>query len=460
MNAVVRRMGPMTSARIGCGFLLLCAVVQPALAMSLSQAAELALEHDPAVAVARAQFDADAQASGIERASLLPSVDLQAKGSYAHTELTGIFGLTKADAGTIKDDYPEWSAQANVRQALFRLDWSERSKRAKAFDSQADARLHSAQADVIANICHLYLDVALAQEQLVQTEAESKAVHRSFEVTQQRFDVDLVPGTDVKEARARDDLAQSRLISARRTLRDALDAFADSVGRPVSALPGIRRDAQLVTPEPADPEAWVKTAFQFNTDLIAARLAAEVARTDVKSRQADLAPRLDLVASAGRSDSQDYIFGQLSDDARIGLELNIPITDGGASRGRVREAQAMLVMREADLERIRLQTARDVRKLYRSVETASTEVQALNRSLESATAAEAATRNGYDAGTRTISDVLDAQSRVAQTYRDWNTARYDLLTNTLTLKRANGTLSIQDLRYAESVLEPDTTPAP
>lgn len=441
--------------RLGGGLLLMgvVSVGSPASAMTLTEAAILALQHDPSVAVARAQYKSDQQASGIERAPLRPEVDLVASGAYAKTRLDGVFGLTNVDAGAIEDEYPEWSAKANVRQALFRLDWGDRGKRADAYDTQAETRLRAAQSDVIAGICELYLNVALAQDQLLQTEAEAKAVSRSFEVTRQRFEADLVPGTDVKEAQSRDDLAQSRLISARRTLQDALDAFAESVGTPVPSLAGISRTAVLSNPDPADPEEWVKVAYESNTDIIAARLAADVARTEVKSRRAEAWPQLDLVASAGRSDSRDYIFGQLADDARIGLELNVPITDGGATRARVRQAEAQLEMREADLERTRLKAAREVRKLYRSVESSYVEVEALGRSLASATAAETATRNGYDAGTRTISDVLDAQSRVAQANRDWNTARYDFLTYLLTLKRANGTLSLNDLRYADTLLE-------
>ena len=65
---------------------------------------------------------------------------------------------------------------------------------------------------------------------------------------------------------------------------------------------------------------------------------------------------------------------------------------------------------EAQLKRVTLETERSMRNYYRAVETARAESRAFERAFESAQLAEKATAAGYDAGARTITDVLDAKS--------------------------------------------------
>lgn len=108
--------------------------------------------------------------------------------------------------------------------------------------------------------------------------------------------------------------------------------------------------------------------------------------------------------------------------------------------------------------RIQRETERSTRQQYRTVETAYIEVNAYQRSLASAETAEIATRNGYDAGTRTITDVLDAQSRVVQSRRDLNTARYNLLLGLLQLKQIVGRLTVADFSEIDRLLAQPATP--
>lgn len=453
MTAVARMNKPALA-----GTLLLSGLLAwpaPSSAMLLSEAIAAALKNDPAIAVARAQYDADRQAGTIERAELLPTLDLKATGAYASTTLEGTFGEANQDSGgVVKDKYTEWSARAEVRQPLLRFDFFDRLSRARASDKLAEIGLVDAQSTVIARAAGAYLEVELAQDLLVQAEAEAKAVRRSLEDTRHRFEVGLIPGTDAKEAQARDDLAQARLIAAHRSLAESLEVFAEATGTPVARLPRVREDASFGLPQPADAEAWVKIATENRPSLVTAQLAVEVARADAESSRARGLPALDAVASSGRKDSSDYRLGQIADDTRIGVELTIPLYAGGGNQAQNRRADALYAARKAEFARLQQETAREIRRLYRRAETGVNEVKAYRRSADSAIAAETATRNGYDAGTRTITDLLDAQSRVAQANRDWNIARFNLVSDLIALKRVAGTLAAQDFLDLDRLLEP------
>lgn len=418
----------------------------PVSAMTLSEALQRAAEQDPAIAVSLAQFEADREQGAQERGSLLPT--LSAGGNYYYAKTKSTF----ASLPESEDEYPSWAAQIEARQPLFRLDWFARRDRAEALDQQADISYRDRQLQTLIRVADRYFGVLLAQDQLAQAEAEAKAVRESLEDTRKRYEVELVPGTDLKEAQARDDLAQARLLSARTGLETAQEALQEVTGNGYVELPALPEDVSFPALAPADADKWVEAAREQSPRIALAKQAAMIASADRKSARSAAMPALDLVASASRDDSSKYSLGQERDDARVGVELNVPIYAGGVNAARVRAAEAGARVAEADLKRVTLETERETRQRYRQVATAYYESDAYKKSLDSALAAEAATRAGYDAGTRTITDVLDAKSRVVQARRDLNNTRYNLLLSLLQLKQLTGELSEQDFAQIDQLL--------
>ena len=86
------------------------------------------------------------------------------------------------------------------------------------------------------------------------------------------------------------------------------------------------------------------------------------------------------------------------------------------------------------------------------VNTDVSRVLAQKQSIRSAQAALEATEAGYDAGTRTIVDVLSAQQALYGAKRDYANARYDYVFDLLQLKQAAGTLDIEDISEINSWL--------
>lgn len=443
-------------------------------AMTLTEALMAADGHDPTRAVFEAQFAADREAGIIERAAIRPQVNLKGAANYAHTESksTAFSALgsgegetgggseeeQQAFTGVFKDSYPAWSATASLRQPLFRLDWFDIGDRARALESQADLTRRSAQLDLQLRVAQRYFNVLIAQDQLAQAEAEARAVGQSLDSTRQRYEVELAPGTDLKEAQARHDLAQAALVSARRNLENARDELDETTGAGDASLPALPPEVSFPPLLPANVDEWVGAARGNSPRIALAEQSAIVARTRYQSARASAYPTLDLVGSVGRDDTSDFAFGQRTDDARVGVELNIPLYAGGATLAGLRQASAQRDVAEAELTRIQRETERATRQQYRTVETAYIEVNAYQRSLASAETAEIATRNGYDAGTRTITDVLDAQSRVVQSRRDLNTARYNLLLGLLQLKQTVGRLTVADFSEIDRLLAQPATP--
>ncbi len=417
-----------------------------ALAMSPGQALQMAAERDPALASSRAAFAAETEAGEQERSALRPTFGLVSDGYFNHSDSTFAFGSEK-------DNYPSWSAYLQARQPLFRMDWSARGDRADLREALARENLEDRLRSFVARVSQRYLDTLLAEDEVDQAEGEARAVRESLNDTRKRYEVELVPGTDLKEAQARDDLSQAELVSARAGAEQARDALQEVTGYDRARLPRLREDMVFPALDPVEVEGWLKIAADNSTATTAGKLRLQLATADLKSRRAEAWPTVDLVAQAGRTDSLDYALGARQDDAKVGVELNLPIYAGGYNTSRVREAEARVQEATSELQRASLETDRSIRSLFRAVETARLRSSAYSRALDSAVLAEAASRNGYDAGTRTINDVLDAKSRVTQARRNRNAARYDLLTQSLLLYAAAGILDTAAVARADALFE-------
>lgn len=417
--------------------LLLSLVAFGASAMSLSDALNLAADTDPAVAVSLAQYAADREASAEDRGSLLPVLSAGGNWTYYRTESSGVFGQSS-------EQFPGFGAQIALRQPLFRLDWTARGDRAEALDARADIALQDRRLQLMARVADRYFQVLIAQDAQIAADAEVAAVERSLTDTQKRFAVDLVPGTDLREAEARLDLARARQLAARAQLEIAREALDEITRRGDAQLPALAEGAVFPPLTPAAVDAWLDAAEANSPVLAAAQQAVKIAEADYRSTRSTGLPTVDAVASYGRQDTSDFSFGQKVDEGRIGVEVTVPLYSGGRATAALRAAKAGADAARADIERLRSETRREVRSLHLQVQTAYVEAQALAQALRSAQAAEAATRAGYDAGTRTISDVLDAQSRVVTARRDQSLTQYNLLLRLLQLKQRAGTLNPDD----------------
>jgi len=230
-------------------------------------------------------------------------------------------------------------------------------------------------------------------------------------------------------------------------------------GERVEALPRLSAETEFPALQPMELEPWRERALATSPALRSQRESVTIARTNLNSSKSARAPTVDMGASAGRDDSSEYDFGQTQDDARLGVELNVPIYAGGINASQIRQADARYRAAQAELRRLELSTRQEVRRLFGDVETGYVEAKAYARALDSARVAETATQNGYDAGTRTITDVLEARSSVVEAQRNLNQTRYQLLLNILQLKQVVGVLRRQDFVEVDRLLV-NNTPSP
>ncbi|HRD66539.1 MAG TPA: TolC family outer membrane protein [Candidatus Competibacter sp.] len=406
---------------------------QPAWAEDLLQVYRQAQESDPVLKAAAANREAAQEAKPQARALLLPNMGATIEQGHTFGAAGAPPGRSAFDSHTygISLVQPVYNRGAQVRQRL-----------ADSTASQSDVELDNAGNELILRVSQGYFGVLAALDNLTYATAEKNAFARQLEQANRRFEVGLATITDVYDAQARFDAAVSQEIEAINALADARELLRQLTGQEYAKLNLLSERMPLALPKPGDPEVWVRMALENNLKLRSASFGVDQARENVKLQKADHYPTLDLQLS--RADADNGLSSNAA-SSQVDLKLAIPLYSGGAVSARSREAAYNYEASRQNLENQQRETVRTVRNAYRGQETAISQIRALDQTRVSTRSALEANQAGYEVGTRTIVDVLDAERNVYLAERNYAAARYSYITNYLTLRQAAGQLSETDV---------------
>ncbi|AOW13435.1 hypothetical protein LPB72_10435 [Hydrogenophaga crassostreae] len=132
-------------------------------------------------------------------------------------------------------------------------------------------------------------------------------------------------------------------------------------------------------------------------------------------------------------------------DAYVGLRLNIPLSDGGFSNSKVREALALQDQRALDLQRVKADAALAAETAFLEAQGFFAEASALRAAERSGEVALKSNQMGYQAGVRINSDILNAQQQLFAVRRDLLKTHVSALLATLRLKASAGALVEEDV---------------
>jgi outer membrane protein len=426
-------------------------------ASNVAQAADLletfraAQANDPVFAVARATQQAGQEKLPQGRSLLLPSISLSANSTFNDQNIQ-YRGTTFLPGGSNR--YNSHGYGVNLTQPLFRQqNWLAYTE-AELQVVQSEAQFKIAGQDLILRVAQAYFDVLIAQDSVQLAEAQKTAIAEQLEQAKRNFEVGSATITDTHEAQARYDLTSAQEIAAQNDLEIRKRALQQLIDAMPKDLKHLGKGFKLEAPQPADMEKWVDEAQLNSLQLATAQAGAEIAEKEVARNRGGHYPTLDLVANYANNQSNGGSFGVGSDTTSksVGVQLNMPLFQGGAVNSKWREAEANRERARQTLEDTRRSVALQTRQAYLGVVSGIAQVKALQQALTSSESVLEASKLGQEVGVRTNLDVLNAQQQLYATRRDLYQAEYNYLISQLRLKAAVGSLSEEDLGRVNQAL--------
>lgn len=413
--------------------------------MGLLPAYEAALVNDPTYRAALRENEAGQQARVLGRAALLPVISASYSRNRNFSDIT-----TSTPGFPERNDeryYNSQSAVLQLRQPLIHHEGKARHRQGIAQTQASDAQFRARSQEVIVRLVGLYAPAQYAEDQLALATAQRDAFAEQGKSNERLFKRGEGTRTDVLETQAKLDLAEAQLLEARDNLQNAREALAAMVGRRITALDPLSEQFRVRPMEPANIDTWQELALNNNAEISAQRYAVEIAREEIQKNQAGHSPRLDLIASVAKNESDTInTLNQSANTRSIGVQLSIPLYSGGAVTAATTQAVANFEKARANLDGQTSLVLVELRKQYNLTFSSTARIDAARKALESATVLVEATQKSVQGGQRTNVDVLNARQQVFEARRELALQRYNYLLGYLRLRYAAGVLSVSDLR--------------
>ena len=426
---------------------------EPAFAADLISIYREAQLQDTAYAAAKAQFIGAQEKLPQARALLLPSVTFGAGSHY--NEVDTQFKNTAFVSG--RRDFYDYNYGINLTQPIYRGQNTATYEQAKVQVKQATTQLSAAAQELMTRVAQGYFDVLLARFNLATIGSQKIAVAQQLEQAKRNFIVGTATITDSRDAQARYDLIVAQQLVAENDLEVKNRKLEEIVGKPVGRLAGLSTPVNLSAPQPADMGAWVEQAYQSSLQVALAQQNLEIAAQEIRKADAGHYPTLDAVGSLTETYASSSALGLGSDIKAlvVGVQLNVPLYQGGGISSRVREAVAGQERARQELESARRSAALQTRQAYLGVTSGLGQITALRQAVDSTKLQLESTKLGQEVGVRTQVDVLNADQQLAAAQRDLAQAVYNTIVNQLKLKAAVGKLAEADLADVNLLLRED-----
>ena len=411
---------------------------------SLLDIYQQALAHDPTLASALSANQAAQEIIEQGKALYRPTINFNAETNAVQSDIRYISSTRDPS----KSNFENYKYGVDARQPIYRKQNLIQIEQAATQVSQADKQLHLSQQTLILRTTQAYFDVLIAQDKIDLIDAQKTAISSQLEQAKANFEVGTVTITDVNEAQARYDLTVAQEIAAVNEYQIAKHLLQAITGQFPPKLASVKAD--IKTNNLAQSmDSWLEVAAQNNLTIQIQQDIAKYSEQEIERSKAGHLPTLDAVASYTDSyangSASAFSTGNELKTGAIGLQLQIPLYQGGATSSLVRQAALNKQKAQDDVEIARRQTELDTQRAYLNLSTTIAQVKALDQALISSQSQLDSTKLGYEVGVRTTVDVLNAQQQLFSAKRDLLQARYNYLVNIIRLKAASGVVAEADL---------------
>jgi outer membrane protein TolC len=383
-------------------------------ALSLDEAIQLAIQNNLATLLAR---ERRREAEGLKQESLsglLPNIN----GTAYQANLTQNLAALGFQPGTFPGftrtfigPFNNFDARARLVQTIFSLSAIRNYQAGRRVVRVAELQEELAREQVASGTALNYLEALRADRAVTAAQANVELAQTLLQLAQDQRNAGVATGVDVTRAQVRLAQEEVRLAQSQTGSEQARLNLQRVVGLPLES-PLTLTDQLRFTDEPLPAvELAVAQAAQTRREV---RIAEEQVRTSALERKAvsaEYLPSLEFVGDYGVSG----ITPANTDlpTRRAAIQLNVPIFNGGLTRGRLTVATSRERQSELELGNVRGQVEEDVRLALSALRTATAQVRAADESVGLAQRELEMSRDRFRAGVADNLEVVNAQTSLA-----------------------------------------------
>ncbi len=419
----------------------------PASAQSLTEALALAYSNNPQLNIARTNLRASDEGTGIASSAGRPKINGSASIGRSYTG----YALPESQSSLTKGYYntPESFGITLVQPLYTGGQITAGVNQAEAAVRAQREALRSAEQTVLLAAATAYMDVTRDAALVGLQESNVKFLAEQVRAAKDRFGVGEGTQTDVAQAEASYQLAVSQLNAARAQLNASRAQYRMAIGQDPGKMTGAGSIDKLL---PKSMEVAVNASSGENPAILAGVHNVDVAAHNVKYLEGALLPQLSAQGSASRSfDNPNY---KALNSASIGLNLTVPIYQGGGEYAKIRQAKEQLGAARLQVDLARDQVRANVVSSWGSLQAANASILAYKAQVEASQLALNGVMEEQRVGQRTTLDVLNQQTALINARSNLVNAERTRVVGSYQLVAAVGRLDVERLGLRIAVYDP------
>ena len=399
-------------------FLAVPLFAQQPMSLTLAEAEKLAIQNNPQFAAARLNAAASYQVPVEVRSGLLPNVSGALTG-------VGADSGSRLAAGALNNPVVFNRVASGLLASQLVTDFGRTGSLIASAQLRAQAQdqvTETARADILIETVRAYFGVLRANAVLKVAQQTVAARQLVSDLITALFRSQLKSQLDVSFANVNLADAQLLLSQAQNDLKSVEASLAAAIGLPAQTSFSLaEQPVPDALPDQVDP--FVQQALQDRPELKNLRLEQSAAERLAKAEHALNYPTVTVAGTAGFVPA-----GETTVPGRygaIGLNVNIPIFNGGLFRARQSEAELHAKAATEQVNDLANHITRDVRVAYLNARTAFERVGLTAQLLQQAGLALDLARGRYDLGLSSIIELSQAQLNLTSAQIADTSAKYD-----------------------------------
>jgi outer membrane protein len=391
--------------------------------LSLDQAIKLAIENNLATLLARERRN---EARGFEkeaRAGLLPNISAAAY-QASITENLAALGFTPGRfpgfTSTFIGPFKNFDARVRLEQTIFSLSALRSFQAGRAGVRVAEMEEDLAREQVAIATALAYLESMRAERAVSAAQANVDLAQTLLKLAQDQRDAGIATGVDVTRAETRLAQEQVRLSRAQTDSEEGRLQLQRIVGLPLGSPLTLTDPLHFAIETLPAIETAVAQAEDMRAELRVARAQVSESTYQKRAARAEQLPSLEFLGDYGVSGITPVTSALPT--RRYAIQLNVPIFNGGLTRGRIQVAKSRESQAELQLASIRGQIEEDVRLAFSGLRTTAETVRAADLAKSLAERELEMARDRFRAGVGDNIEVVNAQTVLANARLDQVTA--------------------------------------
>ena len=409
---------------------LLLLLSNNAFAINIDDAIKSTIEKNPKVQIAYEKLKESRELIENAYNKKLPSITSTISGTYSNSDSSTI--TTSSTAETFTDKY-----KLSITQNIY--DAGEKDleiKRSKILFDNEVINFQVTIQSLILSAIEGYLTVINYEKSLEASNKNFDSVSRFLDETKTKFDLGSATLYDIQNAESAYAIAETNLFIAQQNYDISKITFNRIVGlKPINL-----ENVLDINNKKIDLKFIFENVENNNHQLAILKNNIENTRILLAKEKLSIKPSLDISSSIEYSDTGRIDSGTEKTNGTIGLTLTIPIFKQNIDKSNIRKFQSQLLQSELTIEDTKEDLKIQVSNLYKNYLISKSNISSNIKQLKSIQTSLDSIKEEYNIGTKTITDLIDAESDLLDVNVNLHASQKDMILNYFNIMALEGSL--------------------